>query len=271
MLSDESNEKLQFTTENLNEYLNALAKEYRKQGGKAMPAEIILVGGAAILANYHFREGTTDIDAIIHSSSAMKTAINRVGDSFGLPNGWLNTDFLHTTSYTPKLVEHSTYYRTFSHVLTVRIITAEYLIAMKLRSSRSYKHDLSDVIGILDEHKTRGDIITFERVDTAVQNLYGGWDGFPKDAKALIQGLLEASDYKAAFAEMVQNEQELKSILLDFEHNNPNVVNTDNVNDIMDDLAKSSGRLSVLEKLKAAKEQISSSDTADRPRQDPQL
>ena len=65
-----------FTKENLNDYLKELAKEYRKINGKAMPAEIILVGGAAILAGYGFRDMTTDIDAVIYESYSMKDAIN---------------------------------------------------------------------------------------------------------------------------------------------------------------------------------------------------
>lgn len=63
-----------FTSDNLDEYLKEVAKEYRKMGGKFVPAEIILIGGAAVIANYGFREMTTDIDAIIHASSAMKAA-----------------------------------------------------------------------------------------------------------------------------------------------------------------------------------------------------
>lgn len=70
-----------------------------------MPTEIMLVGGAAILTNYGFRDMTTDIDAVIHAASSMKGAINRVGDKFHLPNGWLNTDFMRTGSYSPKLDE----------------------------------------------------------------------------------------------------------------------------------------------------------------------
>ncbi len=50
-----------FTKENLDIYLKELAKELRKQGGKAMPEEIVLVGGAAILTNYGFSDMTTDI------------------------------------------------------------------------------------------------------------------------------------------------------------------------------------------------------------------
>ena len=50
MLSDTS-----FTKENLDSYLKELAKEYRKLNGKTMPAEIILIGGPSVLANYGFR------------------------------------------------------------------------------------------------------------------------------------------------------------------------------------------------------------------------
>lgn len=40
------------TRENLNKYLKELGKEFRKINGKAASAEIILIGGAAILVNY---------------------------------------------------------------------------------------------------------------------------------------------------------------------------------------------------------------------------
>lgn len=159
-----------FTKENLDTYLKELAKEYRRVGGKAMPAEIILVGGAAILANYGFREMTADIDAVIHSASSMKDAVNAVGNRFDLPRGWLNEDFVHTDSYSPKLDELSVYYKSFYGVLSVRTIEAEYLIAMKLRSGRKYKNDLSDVVGILAEHKKRGLELTLEKINSAVGN-----------------------------------------------------------------------------------------------------
>ena len=136
-----SSDSFVFTGENLNDYLKAVAKEYKKMGGKAMPAELILIGGAAVIANYGFREMTTDIDAIIHAASVMKDAINSVGDQYHLQNGWLNTDFMRTASYSPKLDQYSTYYRTFGGILSVRTVQAEYLIAMKLRSGRLYKND----------------------------------------------------------------------------------------------------------------------------------
>ena len=128
-----------FTRDNLDSCLKELAKEFRKINGSRIPAEIILIGGASVLINYGFREMTYDMDAIIQASSSMKDAINHVGDRLGLPNGWLNTDFMKTSSYTPKLIQYSKYYKTFSNVLRVRTVSAEYLIVMKLMAGDNIK------------------------------------------------------------------------------------------------------------------------------------
>lgn len=222
-----------FTKENLDTYLKELAKEFRRLNGKSMPAEIVLVGGAAILTNYGFRDMTTDIDAVIHAASSMKDAINMVGDKFDLPNGWLNADFMHTGSYSPKLDEFSVYYKSFYGVLSVRTIAAEYLIAMKLRSGRKYKNDLSDVIGILAEHEKKGAPITLKKIDAAVTNLYGGWDVFPKDSKPFIEDALKNGDFENVYTSVKKDEIESKDILIGFEKNYPKVAKESNINDIL--------------------------------------
>ncbi len=222
-----------FTKENLDTYLKELAKEFRRLNGKSMPAEIVLVGGAAILTNYGFRDMTTDIDAVIHAASSMKDAINHVGDKFDLPNGWLNADFMHTGSYSPKLDEFSVYYKSFYGVLSVRTIAAEYLIAMKLRSGRKYKNDLSDVIGILAEHEKKGTPITFEKIDMAVNNLYGGWDSFPEDSKPFIEDALNNGDFENVYASVKNDEIESKDILIGFEKDYTGVAKESNINDIL--------------------------------------
>ena len=222
-----------FNKENLDTCLKELAKEFRKLNGTAMPAEIILVGGAAVLANYGFREMTTDIDAIIQASSAMKSAINRVGDKLNLPNGWLNADFMRTGSYSPKLFEHSIYYRTFSNVLTIRTISAEYLIAIKLRSARKYKNDLSDIIGILAEHEMRNSPISYEQIHQAVVNLYGSWADIPDHAKEFIQDALSNGNYNDIYASVSDEERRSKNILVDFQKEYPGVTTESNVNDIL--------------------------------------
>lgn len=222
-----------FTKENLDTYLKELAKEFRRLNGKSMPAEIVLVGGAAILTNYGFRDMTTDIDAVIHAASSMKDAINHVGDKFDLPNGWLNADFMHTGSYSPKLDEFSVYYKSFYGVLSVRTIAAEYLIAMKLRSGRKYKNDLSDIIGILAEHEKKGTPITFEKIHAAVENLYGGWDSFPEDSKPFIKDALKNGDFENVYASVKNDEIESKDILIGFEKDYPKVAKESNINDIL--------------------------------------
>ena len=235
MSSENSN---YFTKENLNTYLKELGKEYKKINGKSMPAEIILIGGAAILANYGFREMTTDVDAVIHAVSSMKEAVNHVGDKYNLPNGWLNADFMKTDSYSSKLDQYSVYYREFSNVLTVRTVSAEYLIAMKLCSGRKYKKDLSDVIGILAEHEKRGEPITLNRIDKAVTDLYGGWDKISEDSKNFIQEAMEKGNFEKAYAEISAEESKAKGLLINFEQDYPGVTNTANVNDILENLKK---------------------------------
>lgn len=63
--------EIPFTKDNLDSYLKELAKEFRKINGSRTPAEITLIGGAAILVNYGFREMTYDVDAIIQASSSV--------------------------------------------------------------------------------------------------------------------------------------------------------------------------------------------------------
>ena len=222
-----------FTKDNLDNYLKELAKEYRRLVGKDMHAEIVLVGGAAILTRYGFRDMTTDVDAIIHASSSMKDAINKVGDKFGLPNKWLNTDFMRTVSYSPRLDEVSVYYKKFANVLTVRVITDEYLIAMKLRSGRKYKNDLSDIIGVLADHERNNKPITMEMVDKAVEKLYGGWGDFPEDAKPFIETAINNGNFEEIYVSVKREEKESKEILIDFEKEYENVANASNVDDIL--------------------------------------
>ena len=226
------------TKENLDTYLKEVAKQFRKLNGKAMPAEITLIGGASILVNYGFRDSTYDVDALIQASSAMKDAINYVTDTLGLPNGWLNEDFKNTRSYTPRLVNYSKYYRTFSNVLTVRTITGEYLVAMKLMAYRQYKHDISDIVGILREQQNSDDPLTFERIDKAVTDLYDSWDNLPENAKSMIKSMLANEDMDALYKAYSNEEAAAKDALITFEDKYPDVLKEDNLADILRRLLK---------------------------------
>ena len=222
-----------FTKENLDNCLKELAKEFRKMNGNRVPAEIILIGGASILINYGFREMTYDMDAIIHSSGAMKDAINIVGDRLGLPVGWLNTDFVKTDSYTPRLIEYSKYYKTFSNILQIRTVSAEYLVAMKLMAGRQYKNDLSDIVGVLMEQEERGDALTLERIKKAIVDLYDSYERIPQNSRTFIEAIYEKDDLSELYEQCRAMELENKEVLLDFQDDYPGVLNGDNLADIL--------------------------------------
>lgn len=221
-----------FTKENLEVCLKEVAKEYRKRcGGQTM--EMILVGGASVLVNYGFRESTYDIDAEYLSDSALKEAIDLVGDRFGLPAGWLNTDFKKTASYSPKIRECSEYYKTFSGVLEIRTIRAEYLVAMKLVSGRRYKRDLSDVVGILYEQHRAGKPLNAQTIDAAVKKLYGGWERVDPFAQALLEKALACPDPEALFMEQSEDEAVARATLIEIDRKDPKAVREDNVDEII--------------------------------------
>ena len=224
---------IEFTRANLDYYLKAAAKEYRRLAGKNVPAELILVGGASVLINYGFRDMTTDIDALILAASCMKDAVNTVGDRYSLPNGWLNADFQNTSSYTPKLLQYSEYYKTYSNVVTIRTVSGEYLIAMKLRSGRQYKNDLSDILGILAEHEKRNDPLTMARIWNAYNNLYGNRDLISENSRIFIENVMHNGHFEELYKKTVSDEKKNNDLLTGFEQSYPGTANISNVNEII--------------------------------------
>lgn len=225
-----------FTQENIEIYLKELAKEYKKISGKTIPAEIVIVGGASALINYGFRDKTYDIDAIVTASSAMKDAINHVGDKYNLANGWLNSEFTNTKSYSLKLLQFSQHYKTFSNLLGIRTVSAEYLIAMKLMSGREYKNDLSDVVGILLEHKNKNLPISYELISRAVEDLYGSWDNIPENSKIFIKETLSENNFEETLKKTIRNEVAAKALLVQFNEKYSDVLVDGNVDAILHNL-----------------------------------
>lgn len=261
-----SEKQIEFTKDNIDTYLKEVAKEYRKQIGKNMPAELMLIGGAAVLVNYGFRDMTTDIDAVIRAASAMKDVINRVGDRFDLPNGWLNEDFIQTASYSPKLEKFSQYYKTYSNVLTIRTVAAEYLIAMKLRSGRQYKSDLSDVLGILAEHEKMGQPLTMEQIQKAVSDLYGGWEALPEASQNFIANIMRNGHFEELYEQTVKGERETKDLLIRFEQDYPGVTKEGSVDEIAGTLQKKASKASILAQLREIKAEMNQTDSTDTPK-----
>ena len=229
---------IDFNRENLDIILKDLGKVFKKLNGNNMPAEIILIGGASILTKYGFRKSTRDVDAIIRGTSVMKEAIDIVGEKYNLPSDWLNMDFKETDSYSSRLIEVSKHYKTFSNILNVRIVEGEYLIAMKLIAGRSYKHDLSDIAGILWEHEKSKNPINIESIKKAVDYLYGDWNKVSEKSRELLEDIYKKENYERYYKENKVFEEKNRTLLSEFKINNPNVIRKENINEILEELNK---------------------------------
>lgn len=199
--------------EDIEFYLKELAKNIRKINGKYPPTEIIIVGGASILLNYNFRQATQDIDAFNSTSeSGIKRAINAVTDKYNLENDWINSDFIYTNSYTPRLREFSKFYKQYSNCVSVYTVKDEYLIAMKIVSARLYKNDLSDIVGILLDSKNH---ITYESIDKAMNDLYDGWSRTNVEIVEMVKNLLSMNrnELNEIYSHFIEEQNKNKDIL----------------------------------------------------------
>ena len=196
--------------EQLDALFKDIAKELKKKlKGKKFSYELIVVGGASILLNYSFRMSTIDIDCLDLNDALMNEIVNEVGNKYQLPNGWINTNFIKTNSYTPKLIQYSSFYKSFYNgTLIIRTIKDEYLIAMKMVAARKYKHDYSDIYGILKENQS----LNFEMITRAVINLYGSFDVVSNETLNFVKQLFEGK--VIAYSDLEKAEKEEKEIVL---------------------------------------------------------
>ena len=140
---------------------------------------------------------------------------------------------MKTSSYTPKLVQYSRYYKTFSNVLKIRTVSAEYLVVMKLMAGRQYKNDLSDIVGILIEQKKLDKEINFDSIKRAASELYNGYENLPEFSRNFIEYIYQSTDLLTLYKKICEEEKQNKDILLKFQDNYPDVLNGDNIADIL--------------------------------------
>ena len=233
------------TKKDLEHYLFDLAKEYKHLAKKnAIPLEIILVGGASILLNYDFRVSTSDIDALFPTAAVFKQAIKSVGEKFNLDPQWFNADFMKTSSYSDKLREHSVFYHDYLHVLSVRTIKSEYLVAMKLMAGRMHKNDLSDIAGILDECQRRNEDISKTLIQNSVIELYGSLDLVDDITWMIFDQIMEDGDFKKLFNVYREIENENRESLIIFEKEERPIQHNENFKEILKAIKEKKGNKS---------------------------
>lgn len=101
--------------------------------GRGKRAELLVMGGAAIVLLYGAREATRDVDAIALTAGGSDAfqAARDVAEELGLPEDWLNEGakgYLHGLSIGDGVFE--------SPALTVRAAAVPQLLAMKLSAWR---------------------------------------------------------------------------------------------------------------------------------------
>jgi len=203
-----------FTIENLDYYLNELAKDYFDiVFPSKVPIEIIVVGGASVIINYGFRDSTNDVDAIINWGF-LNQSIKNISQKFDLEKNWLNSDFIQTKSYTPKLIEFSTFYKCYQRILNVRTVKSEYLIAMKMVSGRVYKNDLSDIVGILLAEQQKGNTINKEKIEKSIYQLYGSLRIVHEDIYKSVYRILNKGNLNEIYKFYLESEKNAKEQML---------------------------------------------------------
>jgi len=132
--------KRKFSKNDILKYLKEINKKLSERGKYG---EVMLCGGAVLTLMYEARNSTFDIDAILKPRDDLKEIIDEISLENNLTSQWLNDD----VSIFTKEFENLNYseYLQLSN-LTIRVLDAESLLAMKLVSAREKTYDLSDAV-----------------------------------------------------------------------------------------------------------------------------
>jgi len=124
-------------------YLGILGEELEKA---SLHGEIIITGGAAMCLVHSARDATKDIDALYEPKSEINTLVEKIAGKYDLPPNWLNDSVKGFMSGNMEVTD-------FMQLgnLKISAVTPEYLLAMKLMSSRVEGQDYNDIKFLLRE------------------------------------------------------------------------------------------------------------------------
>jgi hypothetical protein len=109
---------------------------------------LLLVGGAALqLLGFHHKTVTTDIDNLLPMDEILKKAGKSIAIEMGLHENWLNS---HSSSFTLKDIDYMKDTKTVieSTFLTVKIVSIENFIDLKVRAQIDRGFDLDDIVAL---------------------------------------------------------------------------------------------------------------------------
>lgn len=118
-------------------YLEILGERLSKEN---LHGEIILTGGAVMCLVHSARDMTKDIDALYEPKNDINRLVEDMADEYGLPKNWLNDSvkgFVNENVETKEFMQYGN--------LKISAVTSDYLLAMKLMSSRVEGQDYNDI------------------------------------------------------------------------------------------------------------------------------
>ncbi|MDR1165914.1 MAG: hypothetical protein LBO66_08630 [Deltaproteobacteria bacterium] len=137
------------------EKILALLTELGKRLAVAgIQAEMVIFGGAAMSLVHDSRRSTNDIDAVFSPRTEVFLIALEIHQERNLPLDWLNSAgdiFVNKDAPTVDYMDFPG--------LKVKVVAPDYLLAMKIKSSRQQSHDFSDTRFLINKLgvKTRED------------------------------------------------------------------------------------------------------------------
>lgn len=208
----------------INHYLYLLAKELHKRY-KKQKIQLVIAGGSSIVLKYSFRETTMDVDAIQQRGLEFQDLIYKIAEENDIKRDWLNCTIMQSKSYSPLLIRHAKYYKTFCNTLEVYLVADLDLITMKFNAFRAGTHDLDDlnnlvkITGVTEEEVIANYKLLYEDCsDSMIERIHKVFKGdleelqYPKELLAIgyktviaeipdsLRSLLPEDDFEAALA-----------------------------------------------------------------------
>ncbi len=152
-----------FSVDDLRMILSAVAEEYDKRKGE--PLIVVIIGGSAAVFQFDFYTTTRDIDYLLEKPSPLfLECVKSVGERLNLQGRWMHEQSVTREKYAVGLKKvffsGSTPLPIKSERVSFRVQGRDWYLALKIASFRRYRHDATDILGLLIEEKSQGRKIT---------------------------------------------------------------------------------------------------------------
>ncbi len=185
--------KNKFFADDLRTLLAAVAEEYDKREGE--PLTVVIIGGSAAVFQFDFYTTTRDIDYMLEKPSPLfLECVKSVGERLNLQGRWMHEQSVAREKYAVGLKKvffsGSTPLPIKSERVSFRVQGRDWYLAIKAKVFRRYRHDATDILGLLIEEKSQGRKIT----GADIKNFYDGIYGLVRPPHPEVINFLETLD-----------------------------------------------------------------------------